>query len=286
MTFSNAFSWMQIYEFWLNFHWSLFARVQLTIYTSVGSDNGLAPASDKLLSFCTLCVDQSVHLRNRTVTSLDMWILHWRRSHWCLKSPVTQLDCLFNRLFRQTSTVTDGFPSQKASNAASVGPMLVQRWHTTIGATLCQRWPNVGPMLGHRWANVGAPPLGQLTNPRWPNVGEPTLAQRKGWRWANVAMLAGMTSTNSSNDRLVLRQNVEINSNEYFSCDVFFREWNRRPRGLETSLRNHQEIRLWVQSYFYDLLWFIERLSVKLFIYSSFVTIDDVIFFFLKNFPS
>ena len=51
-----------------------------------------------------------------------------------------------------------------------------------------------------------------------------------------------MTSTNSSNDRLVLRQNVVINSNEYFSCDVIFREWNRPPRGLETSLRNHQEI--------------------------------------------
>ena len=55
-----------------------------------------------------------------------------------------------------------------------------------------------------------------------------------------------MTSTNCSNDRLVLRQNVEINPNEYFSCDIFFREWNRRPRGLETSLRNHQEICLWV----------------------------------------
>ena len=179
------------------------------MYTSVGSDNGLAPASDKPLFFCTLCLDQSVHLRNRTVTSLDIWILHWRRSHWCLKSPVTQLNCLFNRLFRQTSTpaflalcegntsVIDGFPSQKASNAASVavGPMLVQRWHTTIGVTLCQCWPNVsGPMLAQRWANVGTRPLGQLTNPRWHNVGEPTLAQRKGWRWANIAMLAGVLS--------------------------------------------------------------------------------------------
>ena len=159
------------------------------IYTSVGSDNGLTPASNKSLSFCTLCLDQSASLRNRKVTSLDMWILHWRRSHWCLKSPVTQLDCLFNRLFRQTSTpaflalcegnpsVTDGFPSQKASNAASVGPMLVQRWHTTIGITLCQRWPNVSvPTLGlcwqKRWVNVGTPLLGQLTNPRWwANVG-------------------------------------------------------------------------------------------------------------------
>ena len=31
-TFSNAFSWMQINEFWLRFHWSLFLRVQLTIF--------------------------------------------------------------------------------------------------------------------------------------------------------------------------------------------------------------------------------------------------------------
>ena len=31
-TFSNAFSWMKIYEFWLSFHWSLSIRVQLTIF--------------------------------------------------------------------------------------------------------------------------------------------------------------------------------------------------------------------------------------------------------------
>ena len=30
-TFSNAFSWMKMYKFWLRFHWSLFRRVQLTI---------------------------------------------------------------------------------------------------------------------------------------------------------------------------------------------------------------------------------------------------------------
>ena len=32
MTLSNAFSWMKILEFWLKFHWSLFLRVQLTIF--------------------------------------------------------------------------------------------------------------------------------------------------------------------------------------------------------------------------------------------------------------
>ena len=32
MTFSNAFSWMKIYKFQLRFHWSLFRKVQLTIF--------------------------------------------------------------------------------------------------------------------------------------------------------------------------------------------------------------------------------------------------------------
>ena len=31
-TVSNGFSWMKMYEFWLKFHWSLFLRVQLTIF--------------------------------------------------------------------------------------------------------------------------------------------------------------------------------------------------------------------------------------------------------------
>ena len=30
--FSNAFSWMKMYKFWLIFDWSLFPRVQLTIF--------------------------------------------------------------------------------------------------------------------------------------------------------------------------------------------------------------------------------------------------------------
>ena len=34
-TFSNAFSWMKMYEFQLRFHWSLFLRVQLTISSFV-----------------------------------------------------------------------------------------------------------------------------------------------------------------------------------------------------------------------------------------------------------
>ena len=40
-TFSNVFSSMKIFEFWLKFHWSLFLTVQ---YSSIGPDNGLAPS--------------------------------------------------------------------------------------------------------------------------------------------------------------------------------------------------------------------------------------------------
>ena len=32
MTFSNAFSWMKMHQFWLRFQWSLFLGVQLTIF--------------------------------------------------------------------------------------------------------------------------------------------------------------------------------------------------------------------------------------------------------------
>ena len=78
-TFSNAFSWMQIYEFRLNFTEVCLQGSNWQYIPTLVQINGLAPASNKPLSFCTLCLDQSVHLRNRTVTSLDMWILHWRR---------------------------------------------------------------------------------------------------------------------------------------------------------------------------------------------------------------
>ena len=39
-TFWNAFSWMKNFVFWFEFHWSLFLRVQLTIFHL---DSGLAP---------------------------------------------------------------------------------------------------------------------------------------------------------------------------------------------------------------------------------------------------
>ena len=42
-TFSNGFSWMKMYRFRLRFHWSLFPRLQLTIF-QIDSDKALALA--------------------------------------------------------------------------------------------------------------------------------------------------------------------------------------------------------------------------------------------------
>ena len=92
-----------------------------------------------------------------------------------------------------------------------------------------------------------------------------------------------MTGTNSSNGRLVLRQNVEINSNEYFSVTYFFGNEIVDHVACKRHCAITKKNVFWVQSYFNDSLWFTERLSVEIFIYSSFVTIDDVIFQFLKK---
>ena len=87
-----------------------------------------------------------------------------------------------------------------------------------------------------------------------------------------------------SEHKLILRQNVAINSNEYFSCDVIFREWNRRPRGLETSLRNHQEFRDISNIYKNIRFIMVYRMIINVFfIYSSFVMTYDVNFLFLKK---
>ena len=48
-TFSSAFAWLKMFEFLLKFHWSLFLRVELTIYYSIGLDNGLVPARRQAL---------------------------------------------------------------------------------------------------------------------------------------------------------------------------------------------------------------------------------------------
>ena len=49
-TLSIAFSWMKMLEFWLNFHWSLFLGVQLTIFQQLVQIMAWRHPGDKPLS--------------------------------------------------------------------------------------------------------------------------------------------------------------------------------------------------------------------------------------------
>ena len=58
-TFSNAFSWMKMYKFRLKFHWSLFPRIQLTIF-------------QHWLRWWLGAVQATSHYLNQ------WWLLYWR----------------------------------------------------------------------------------------------------------------------------------------------------------------------------------------------------------------
>ena len=71
MTCSNAFSWMKMYELQLKFHWSLFPRVQLTIF-SFGSDNGLSPGRRWWLFYWR--INASLGLNELNNQGIKQWI--------------------------------------------------------------------------------------------------------------------------------------------------------------------------------------------------------------------
>ena len=72
-TFSNAFSWMKMFEF--RFHWSLFSMVKLTIW-HIGSDNGLAPTRRQAIIW-TNDVRSSTHI----CVTRPQWVLNKAGRH-------------------------------------------------------------------------------------------------------------------------------------------------------------------------------------------------------------
>ena len=75
MTFSNAFSWMKMYWFLLRFHWSVFLRVQLTIFQHwVRLWLGDGQATSHYLEQWWLvywCIYESLGLNKLTMLSAD-----------------------------------------------------------------------------------------------------------------------------------------------------------------------------------------------------------------------
>ena len=64
--FSNAFSWMKIFVFWLKFHWRLFLRIQMT-KDSTDSDNSLAMNRQQAITWTNVVIGY-----RRIYASLDL----------------------------------------------------------------------------------------------------------------------------------------------------------------------------------------------------------------------
>ena len=154
-TFSNAFSWMQMYEFRLRFHWSLF------LTASIGSDNGLAPTRRQAIiwtNYGIVCwrIYTSLGLNElNAITTMEWFLtLQWRHNEPDCVSNHQPHDCLLNRLFRRRSKKTSKlrvtglcagnspgtgeFPAQRASNAENFS--IWWRHHGTHKRELTKRF--------------------------------------------------------------------------------------------------------------------------------------------------
>ena len=87
MTFSNAFSWLKIYEFRLTFHWNLFLRFKLTIFSLVQITAWRRPGDKPLsepmmLSLLTqICITLPQWFNPLHAQSLSGNIIHIYNSH-------------------------------------------------------------------------------------------------------------------------------------------------------------------------------------------------------------
>ena len=124
--FSNAFSWMKMYEFWLRFHWSLLLRVQLTIFQHLfrewlGTDNPLSePMVVSLLTFICVTPPQGVILRraylDRNYKAKLVRSIIWWRHDMSVFVIILALVALV-AVCMGNPRMTRGFPIQTATNA-------------------------------------------------------------------------------------------------------------------------------------------------------------------------
>ena len=106
---SNAFSWMKIFEFRLKFHWSLFLRVQLTIFQHLFRYwFGAVQATSHYLNqwwssqLTHICVTRLQWVNNQSLIS-------WTENVTVMASQNIG-NCLFNGSFIPTLNKTSKFP--------------------------------------------------------------------------------------------------------------------------------------------------------------------------------
>ena len=84
MTFSSQYSWMKMLELRLKFHWSLFLRVQLTMFPALVQIMAWRPSGDKPLSepmmvssLTHICVTRPQWVNNIWNRKIEFWKFHW-----------------------------------------------------------------------------------------------------------------------------------------------------------------------------------------------------------------
>ena len=91
--FSNAFSWMKSFVFWLKFLWSLVPRVQWTKKTIIGLNNGLAPNRRQVIIWTNA---DPIHWRIHTTLGGDEFnkrLTHGVYRHAKTNPPTTKNGC-------------------------------------------------------------------------------------------------------------------------------------------------------------------------------------------------
>ena len=135
-TFSNGFSWMKIYEFWLTFHWSLFLGLQLTIFHHwfrkwLGADQATSHDLnqwwlDYRRIYVSLGLNELIYFWCNwklfgqaiiTMTNQHTW------SGWCHDMKMLSTLLAFSA---GNPLVTGGFPSQRCNKAELWGVLWCQ----------------------------------------------------------------------------------------------------------------------------------------------------------------
>ena len=109
LTFSNAFSWMKIYIFRLRFHWSLFPRIQSTIFHRRSGDKPLSgPMMFSLLT--QICVTRPQWVNTCKTVMAQMGNGPW---HWITVGQDNPIKIYFNKSTRRTITVRHIYKSHQ-----------------------------------------------------------------------------------------------------------------------------------------------------------------------------
>ena len=104
MTFSNAFSWKQLFEFRLKFHWSLFLSVQLLIFhhwfrqwLGAGQATSHCLNQWRLVYWCIYASHGLNELKNMAK------YITWHNHN---KTSMTKTVCIFHGTYRQVSHIS------------------------------------------------------------------------------------------------------------------------------------------------------------------------------------